>query len=109
MAGVSAANTILSGHWLENLFHTLPAGLLNEAEAKRERHEIKINQAFPQVTSDEMSQWGQSKVAGSLGGDVGRQFVMSLTATDQEEEKERGGGKEKQRNLYPSEDRLERG
>lgn len=66
MAGVSAANTILSGHWLENLFHTLPAGLLNEAEAKRERHEIKINQAFPQVTSDEMSQWGQSKVAGSL-------------------------------------------
>lgn len=58
MAGVSAANTILSGHWSENLFHTLPAGLLNEARATRERREINMNQASP----------AESQVRRRLGG-----------------------------------------
>lgn len=106
MAGVSAASTTLSGHWLENVFHTLPAGLLNEAEAMREWHKIKINQALPQVTRDRMPQWGQSKVAKSLWVGAARPLVSRSVATDQGGEKERGGGKEKGSN---SEDRLEGG
>lgn len=84
MAGVSAANTILSGHWSENLFHTLPAGLLNEAGAMREQREININQASPQVASDETSRWGQGRLGESTHG-------VSLRGVSQERKEGEGG------------------
>lgn len=101
MAGVSATNTILSGHWLENLFHTLPAGLLNEAGAMRERREININQASPQVTSDETSRWGQGRVARTRRGDARRQFAGSLAAGDQEAEEARRRKREREELVSP--------